>query len=212
MERQSHLKRAQSLRSVFSSCEKSAWAGRGLQDKTTSVSQLVARYQTTVKVSPIIHAVENEGQPRLTETPALLQNKETHLETLMRRNDERERSRSKTKLTRSKSTGSLQKSSGSIEALRTLFESKSATENKMKNSFRAADSRHMADMSLMNGEVEGVKSAAVAQKTHTHANAKAVVKEDQKVMNQSRRERRKTIGGIDFEEIAASEAGEFQTT
>ncbi|XP_044032527.1 LIM domain-containing protein isoform X2 [Siniperca chuatsi] len=188
MEWKSNLRRSQSLRSVPSSCDKPTWTEAGLRDKTTSVSQLVARY--TVEI-----------------TPSLLESKETHLESLMWRNAEREGSRAKTNLTRSKSMGSLQNSAGSIEALKTLFESKATTQNKAKSSFRAESftSPHKAAdiMPVMNGEVEEVKSSAEEPKTQMPFQHVT-----RKVVNQTWMERRKTIGGIDFEKIAASQADE----
>lgn len=45
MEWKSNLRRAQSLRSVPSSCDKPTWTEAGLQDKIKSVSQLVARWK-----------------------------------------------------------------------------------------------------------------------------------------------------------------------
>lgn len=87
----------------------------------------------------------------------------------MWRNDDREQSRAKTSLTRSKSMGSLQNSAVSIEALKTLFESKAATGNKVKSSFTAAGftAPHKAAdiMPVMNGAVEEVMSSAGELKT-----------------------------------------------
>ncbi len=108
-------------------------------------------------------------------TPSLLENNETNLEGLMWRNEEREQSRAKTSLSRSKSMGSLQNSAGSIGALKALFESKAATQNKVKSSFRAASFTSpykAADiMPGMNGEVEAVKSSAEEPKTQIPADA-----------------------------------------
>lgn len=91
----------------------------------------------------------------------------------MRRNDKRERPEAKTNLTRSKSIGSLQNNAGSIEALRALFESKAATQNKARSSFRAISSpsscKATDDMQVMNGEVEKVKRPAEKPKTRIPA-------------------------------------------
>lgn len=43
MEWKSNIRRTQSLKSLSSSCDKPVWTDAGLRDKTTSVSQLVAR-------------------------------------------------------------------------------------------------------------------------------------------------------------------------
>ncbi|XP_030612830.1 xin actin-binding repeat-containing protein 1 [Archocentrus centrarchus] len=216
MEWKSNIRRTQSLRSFHSSCDKPIWTDVGLRDKTTSVSQLVARYQTTVKVNKSIQGSSvdhDEGKPNhvLKEiTPSRTGSKETHLESLMKRNAERERSRAKSNLTRSTSMGSLKSSTGSIEALRLLFESTASAQNKGRSSLSAADftSDYMADVSKMNGEVEDVKSA-----TETRADnaAKAGVKDGhltRKEIVQTQTEKRRTVGGIDFEKIAASQADE----
>ncbi|KAM9337188.1 uncharacterized protein ABDE67_018497 [Symphorus nematophorus] len=222
MEWKSNLRRTQSLRSVYSSCDQPTWTGAGLRGKITSVSQLVSRYQTTVEVSTSFQGtsiMNGEAKPKqmLKEiTPSLLQSKDTHLDAMMGRNEERERSRAKTNLTRSKSMGSLQNSAGSIGALKALFESKTDTQNKVKSSFRAASSlspHKAADiMPVMNGEVEEVKMPAEKLKTQIPADAPTNDAKDdhvtRKVVNQTPMERRKTIGGIDFEKIAASQADE----
>eukprot|EP00064_Thunnus_orientalis_P012016 superscaffoldBa00001795_g12049 len=193
MEWKSNLRRTQSLRNIPSSCDKPTWMEAGLRGKQASVSQLVAS--------------------------GPLETKETHLESVMKRNNESERSQPKTNLSRSKSMGSLH-NSASIDALKALFESKGATQNKLKSSFRAANvttpSKAADILPVMNGEVEEVKSSAEKQKTQIPADApvndvKPDAKEEnasRKVANQTRRERRKTIGGIDFEEVAAYQADE----
>ncbi|XP_044196210.1 LIM domain-containing protein isoform X2 [Thunnus albacares] len=231
MEWKSNLRRTQSLWNIPSSCDKPNWMEAGLRGKQASVSQLVARYQTTAAVSSSIQATtRNNGEantkPVLHETtpsPPLvsgpLETKETHLESVMKRNNESERSQPKTNLSRSKSMGSLH-NSASIDALKALFESKGATQNKLKSSFRAANvttpSKAADILPVMNGEVEEVKSSAEKQKTQIPADApvndvKPDAKEEnasRKVANQTRRERRKTIGGIDFEKVAAYQADE----
>ncbi|XP_022600111.1 uncharacterized protein LOC111221066 isoform X1 [Seriola dumerili] len=223
MEWKSNLRRTQSLKSVASSCDKPTWTEAGLWDKKASVSLLVARYQTTAEVSASIRStpVKNgEVMPKqvLKEiSPSLVEVKETRLVSLMRRNDEREGSRAETGLKRSKSMGSLHSSAGSIGALKALFESKASAQDKVRSGFRAADFTSpykAADFRpVMNGESEEVKRSAEDQ---TKPPADAPVKETdakedrvtRKVVNQTQRERRKTIGGIDFEELAASQADE----
>ncbi|XP_067342112.1 LIM domain-containing protein isoform X2 [Channa argus] len=186
MDWKSNLRRSQSLRSVSSSCDKPTWTEAGLRDKKASVSQLVSRYQTTLDVSTSTQAASvNNGEAKLAQV-LKEESKDTYLECLMRRNDEKLQSRAKTNLSRSKSMGSLQNSTGSIKALKALFESKAATQNKVKSNFRAAHSTSAykaAHIPVINGDTE-------------------------EVVNNIRKERRKTIGGIDFEEIAASEFDE----
>ncbi|XP_014195810.1 LIM domain-containing protein isoform X3 [Haplochromis burtoni] len=218
MEWKSNIRRTQSLKSLSSSCDKPVWTDAGLRDKTTSVSQLVARYQTAVKGNKSIQgpSVDNDdrkpNQVLKEITPSRLESKETHLESLMRKNSEKEKSRAKTNLTRSKSMSSLKSSTGSIEALRALFESKASLKNNVKTSLRAADftSSYTTDVSKMNGEIEDVQIAVEEQGMETCAD-KTDVKDDRvtrKVVNQPWPERRRTIGGIDFEKIAASQADE----
>ncbi|KAM8731781.1 uncharacterized protein AB9X84_026058 isoform 3-T5 [Acanthopagrus schlegelii] len=205
MEWENNLRRTQSLRSITSSCDQPTWTGAGLRGKTTSVSQLVARYQTTVEVNTSIE--ETMMTPSLSESP------EIRLEVLIMRNEEKERSRAKAGLVRSKSVGSLQSSTVSIEALKAVFESKA--QNNTKSSFRASSSTSpykSADfMPVMNGKAEEVERHA--QKVKTQIPAEAPVddakedRETKKVVHQAPTERRKTIGGIDFEKIAASQDG-----
>lgn len=97
----------------------------------------------------------------------------------MRKNSEKEKSRAKTNLTRSKSMSSLKSSTGSIEALRALFESKASLKNNAKTSLRAADftSSYTTDVSKMNGEVEDVQIAVEEQGMETCAD-KTDVKDD----------------------------------
>ncbi|XP_056220842.1 LIM domain-containing protein isoform X1 [Seriola aureovittata] len=223
MEWKSNLRRTQSLKSVASSCDKPTWTEAGLWDKKASVSSLVARYQTTAEVSASIPSTPvNNGEVKPKQvlkeiSPSLAEVKETRLVSLMRRNDEREGSRAETGLTRSKSMGSLHSTAGSIGALKALFESKASARDKVRNGFRAADFTSpykAADFRpVMNGESEEVKKSAEDQ---TKPTADALVKETdakedrvtRKVVNQTQRERRKTIGGIDFEELAAFQADE----
>ncbi|XP_061569959.1 LIM domain-containing protein [Cololabis saira] len=222
MEWKSDLTLTQTMKNIPSSCEKSEWTDAGLQDKTKSVSQLVARYQTTVKVSSTLtevtsrnSAAEKTKQASNKVTPSPLQSTEDSLEYLIKRNEEREqeRVRATPSLTRSKSMGSLPNSSGSIEALKALFESKATAENKVKSSVRAANVMpgYTGDMPKMNGKVEAMQPAAEVQKKNTENFARRDAKEDhvtRKEVNQIQLKRRKTIGGIDFETISASEADE----
>lgn len=202
MEWKNNLRRTRSLRSVSSSCDQPTWTGAGLRGKTTSVSQLVARYQTTVEVSTSIQETVM--------TPSLSKSPEICLEVLISRNEEKGRSRAKEGLARSKSVGSLHTSAVSIEALKAVFESN--PQNNVKSSFRASSCTSpykSADfMPVMNGEAEEVERPA--EKVKTQIPAKAPVddakkdRETKKVVLQAPKER-KTIGGIDFEKIAASQ-------
>lgn len=125
-----------------------------------------------------------------------MKTKEITLETLMKRNEERERSQVKTNLSRSRSMGSLQSGAGSIDALKAVFESKAATQNKLKSSFRAANVMSPSNapdiLPVMNGEVEGVKSTAEEQKTPTPPDASVKdAKPDAKEENAFRKVKKK---------------------
>ncbi|KAG7224927.1 hypothetical protein INR49_014843 [Caranx melampygus] len=218
MECKSNLRRAQSLKSVTvaSSCDKPTWTEAGRWDKKASVSLLVARYQTTVEVSASTQSTSTsvgagEAKPKQVLegiSPPLLESKDSHLASLMRRNEERERSQAKSSLTRSKSMGSLQNSAGSIEALKTLFESKAATRNKVKSSFRDGNFKSpykAADvMPMMNGDSEEVKKPVEEE---TKLPADVPVNHTKGGESNPEREE-KNNGGIDFETLAASQADE----
>ncbi|XP_035980748.1 uncharacterized protein LOC105938405 isoform X5 [Fundulus heteroclitus] len=213
------LRRSQSLRSLSSQSDKASWTGAGLQDRSISVSQLVARYQTTVKKSTLSQAtsennVEGKTKKALNEmTPSQVRDRESHLESLLKRNEERERARSKAPLTRSRSVGCVQNSSGSIEALKALFESKATAPLKPKSGYGSGNVALSctANTPVLNAEAEDVQSAAEEQIKPAETKAKREPKDDyltQKVVNLTRTESRKTIAGIDFERLAALEADE----
>ncbi|XP_014847949.1 PREDICTED: xin actin-binding repeat-containing protein 1-like isoform X2 [Poecilia mexicana] len=218
MEWEKDLRRSQSLKSLPSQSDKAIWTDAGLQDRTISVSQLVARYQTTVKnatssqPAPENNVERNTKKPLTEMTSSPLHSRETHLESLMKRNEERERARSTATLTRSKSVGSLQNTtSSSIEALKALFESRATAKQRPKSSFKTGNVAlgHAVDEPAVNGEAEDVQSAAEEQKKPAEKKTKKEPKDDfltQKVVNQTQTERNKTIAGIDFEKLAASEA------
>ncbi|XP_016528693.1 LIM domain and actin-binding protein 1 isoform X2 [Poecilia formosa] len=218
MEWEKDLRRSQSLKSLPSQSDKAIWTDAGLQDRTISVSQLVARYQTTVKnatssqPAPENNVERNTKKPLMEMTSSPLHSRETHLESLMKRNEERERARSTATLTRSKSVGSLQNTTGSsIEALKALFELKATAKQRPKSSFKTGNVAlgHAVDEPAVNGEAEDVQSAAEEQKKPAEKKTKKEPKDDfltQKVVNQTQTERNKTIAGIDFEKLAASEA------
>ncbi|XP_034427899.1 LIM domain and actin-binding protein 1 isoform X2 [Hippoglossus hippoglossus] len=224
MDWKSNLRRTQSLKSVSSSCDKPTRTEAGLQDKITSVSQLVSRYQTTKEVSASTQAPSvNNGEVKLKQvfkeiTPSLVESREIYPASQTKRSYEGERSQAKPGLTPSRSMGSLQNGAGSIEALKARFEStqdNTATQARVKSGFRAAEftSPYKAEgiTPLMNGEAEEVKRLAEEQTTRNPPVNDTDAKEDhvaRKVVNQSRAVRRKTIGGIDFERIAASQADE----
>ncbi|KAK1884847.1 Xin actin-binding repeat-containing protein 1 [Dissostichus eleginoides] len=208
MDWKSNLRRTQSLRSIPSSCDKPTWTEGRLRERITSVSLLVSRYQTTVEVSasnPETPVNNDEAKPKtvLKEIkPSILKSNETHLDSLMRRNDARELSRSN--LTRSKSVGNLQSSASSIGALKALFESKGATQNKVRSPRAASltSSHKAADIKpMVNGEGEEGEEPAPRKDAKTDHVTR-------KVVTRTRAERRKTIGGIDFERIAASQDDE----
>ncbi|KAM4543942.1 solute carrier family 22 member 13-like [Fundulus diaphanus] len=213
------LRRSQSLRSLSSQSDKASWTGTGLQDRSISVSQLVARYQTTVKKSTLSQAtsennVQGKTKKALNEmTPSQVRDRESHLESLLKRNEERERARTKAPLTRSRSAGCVQNSAGSIDALKALFESKATAQLKPKSGYGSGNvaSSCTANTPVLNAEAEDVQSAAEEQIKPAEIKAKREPKDDyltQKVVNQTQTESRKTIAAIDFERLAAWEADE----
>lgn len=104
-------------------------------------------------------------------------NPESKLELLLRRNDEKQQPQTETNLRRSKSMGSLQNCTGTIVALKALFESKAAAPHKVKGSFRAASltaPSEAADiMPAVSGEAEGRKTPAYERRTPIPATALA---------------------------------------
>lgn len=214
MEWKNNLRRTQSLKTITSSWDKPARTDAGQWDKKVSVSQLVSRYQTTMEVNASVQAAKpnnDEVKPKQVQreiTPSPLESKEIHLDSKTRRNDEREQSQANPSLMRTKSMGSLQNSPGSIKDLKAWFESKSVTKSTVADFMSPADV-----MPVMNGQVEKGKRSGQEQKTHVPPdvpvkNAKTDAKEDpmtQTTVKKPRIERRKTIGGIDFKEIAASQ-------
>ncbi|KAI4806914.1 hypothetical protein KUCAC02_017704 [Chaenocephalus aceratus] len=209
MDWKSNLRRTQSLRSVSSSCDKPTWTEGRLRERIASVSQLVSRYQTTVEVSasnPESPVNNDDAKTGLKEIkPSILKSNETHLESPMKRNDARGLPRGdKSNLTRSKSVGSLQSSAGSIGALKALFESRGATQNKVRSPRAASltSSHKAADIQpMLNGEGDEGEEPAPRKDARTDHVTR-------KVVDRTRAERRKTIGGIDFERIAASQDDE----
>ncbi|XP_075994142.1 xin actin-binding repeat-containing protein 1-like [Genypterus blacodes] len=151
MEWKSNLRRTQSLRTLPSSCDKPSWADSGRLDRKVSVSQLVSRYQTTVAVSTTIQVTAKNNEAKLNKVlkerqeRGHLESEERQLESMIIRNDEKERSHFKTSLSRSKSMTSLQNGTGAIEALRARFESRSDAEPcAVRRSFRPASSVSLA--------------------------------------------------------------------
>ncbi|RVE58778.1 hypothetical protein OJAV_G00197350 [Oryzias javanicus] len=210
MDWKNDLRRTQSMRSISSS----TWTDTGLRDKMASVSELVARYQTSVSSSSGAKATSRHSTPGATKpesTPSPQPSRETSLEFLLRRNEERKQSGAQPSLTRSKSVGSLQNSSGSIEALKAVFEPKGAAKTKARSSFPPASAtpNGMAEMPVvMNGEAEDTLSPAEGKKLLTENHIKYEHHENQKVGSQIQAEKRRTVGGIDFEKMAASQAEE----
>ncbi|KAF6716699.1 Xin actin-binding repeat-containing protein 1 [Oryzias melastigma] len=214
MDWKNDLRRTHSERSIPSASDKPTRTDTGLRDKMVSVSELVARYQTSVRASSGVKAASRHSTPGATKperTPSPQPSRETSLEFLLRRNEERKQSGAKPSLTRSKSVGSLQNSSGSIEALMAVFEPKGAAKTKVRSSFPPASTtpNGMEEMPVvMNGEAEDMLSPAEGKKLLTENHIKYEHHESQKVGSQIQTEKRRTIGGIDFEKMAASQAEE----
>lgn len=116
-----------------------------------------------------------------------LERKEPHVEAVARR-DDKDQTKAKTTLVRSKSVGSLQSSPVSIRNLRALFEpqatAEAATQNEPKVSLRArnsssSSSKETNNMKVTTREVEVVKRPSEKPKTEVPATPPAVsVKDD----------------------------------
>ncbi|KAM9376028.1 intersectin-2-like [Pholidichthys leucotaenia] len=144
-------------------------------------TKLDKRYQTAVKASTNAHAasVENDkgkSKQELTEIAPLIEKEGTNLESLIRRNEEREWSEAKPNLARSKSMSSLRNRTGPVEALKALFETKATTKYTGNSSFRAATStpKITADVPVMNREAKDEVDRTAAADV-----AKTDTKEDQ---------------------------------
>uniref|UniRef100_A0A3P9KSR8 LIM zinc-binding domain-containing protein n=1 Tax=Oryzias latipes TaxID=8090 RepID=A0A3P9KSR8_ORYLA len=216
MDWKNDLRRTQSMGRIPSSSDKPTRTDTGLRDKVASVSELVARYQTSVRASSGIKATSRHSTPGATKPkgiPSPQLSRETSLEFLLRRNEERKQSGAQPSLTRSKSVGSLQNSSGSIEALKAVFEPKGAAKTRARSSFPPASAtpNGMAETPVMNGEAEDMLSPTEGKRLLTENHLKYDAKEHhetEKVGSQTQAEKRTTIGGIDFEKMAASQAEE----
>ncbi|XP_037312136.1 LIM domain-containing protein isoform X5 [Pungitius pungitius] len=213
MDWKSNLRRSQSLSAGPSFFDRLARPEAAPRDKITSVSQLVARYQTTEKEGTSTQdASVNDGNANPKQVlkepaPYLPESKETRLESLMKRNDMRERDKSR--LTRSKSMGSLRSSAGSIGPLKALFEAKAATQNKLRDVSPSSPNGAADATPAEKGEAKEGKSSAEVEAAKTYAKDHVTRRAQSLQVAKPRRvERRKTIGGIDFETIAASQAEE----
>lgn len=98
----------------------------------------------------------------------------------MRRSKERDQTQAKSSLPRSKSMGSLQTSTASIEALKAVFEPNTPAQRRVKSSFKTAKVTlsPTPDMPLMNGEDVDVQKAAEEQKIPAGNKARKKAKED----------------------------------
>ncbi|XP_053716986.1 LIM domain and actin-binding protein 1-like isoform X3 [Synchiropus splendidus] len=219
MEAQSSLRRTQSQWSVPTSPDKPAKTDMRLPDKKASVSQLIARYQITPGGSASsqtssgdsdakVHKVVNEVAVERKLGGKLGESKKTKADSSTRRSEESQASSVKSSLTRSKSMGSLNNNTGSIKALRALFEPVGAVDNNWGRSFSTT---HLASPAKEAKSVVVNGDESVPQKHQHHNKADVSVKnkktlgkeekEAEKEVKLTRRERSKTIGGIDIAKI-----------
>ncbi|XP_051538817.1 LIM domain and actin-binding protein 1-like [Myxocyprinus asiaticus] len=200
MEVKSSLRRAQSLRAV-STDHALSWKEAG--DRRKSVSQLVAQYQiSTGSKTKAIESVNIKHELTLQITPISVNKNDSHVETLSRKTDTKERS-TVSPLTRSKSMESLpQRKPAGTTALRALFESKVITQSKSSNMARESLGAEKAHARHNNNDAEDRKSQAEAEVNKSHDEQEKIIEEDQLIPKggrthpiKSRSERRKTISG-----------------
>lgn len=218
MEWRSSLKRSQSLQTV--TCDKPVWTDVGLRDKRTSVSQLVARYQVgeNQHVQTTTTTISVEVKPQ-----KLIQAWRSHLQLSdpkdtvdsideIWKDDAWNEPKSPTGLARSKSLSSLSHSAGSIHSLKAKFEPKAISQNKWE-SFRPLP-RKSDITQMLNKEPDEIKKADDGLKTSVDTPVNEVATTEKqtgsnaKADNNTKTQRRKTIGGIDFERFAAAQAEE----
>ncbi|CAL8294814.1 unnamed protein product [Lota lota] len=230
MELKSCLRRTQSLRSVTSSCHsKPIWAEGPRRDRIASVSQLVARYQNPVEVSATTEVTQaNTSQTKLKQAHQEVTSHSSAEVSSRRQSKAGEREwplpPTESNLTRTRSMGSLQHGHSSVSYLKGLFESKNDTQPEIQRSMRAESwtlpsKAKMTDATpVLNGhmgerETPQKKKAAPSADGHANVDAKANdvdananTKEQEVVKKQqsNNRERKKSIGGIDFERIGES--------
>lgn len=191
-------------------------------DKRTSVSQLVSRYQlgvsqhiqTTTTISVEVKPQEELIQawrPHLQLSDMKDTGDSSNENYEIWKNDAWNEPKSPSSLSHSKSLSSLPQSPGSIHSLKAKFESKTATQN--KETFKSSSKKY--DITQMpNREPEKRKKVEDALKVKADApvtEVSTITKETSsnvKGENNTKIQRRKTVGGIDFEKLAASQAEE----
>lgn len=132
------------------------------------------------------------------------ESKKTKVDTLTRRSEEPERSSVKSGMSRSKSMGSLNNNTGSIKALRALFESGDLVDNKWRRSFSTTNLTSSPKVASGDNESVPDKQQRTNKADAPVKNKKMLVKEEKQTemeVNLTRRERSKTIGGIDIAKI-----------
>ncbi|XP_072306531.1 uncharacterized protein [Eucyclogobius newberryi] len=210
MEWRSSLKHSQSLTALTG--DKSVWTDGSLRDKKISVSQLVARYQVGVSQqiqTTRIDIEENSKEDFKQVWRPHLQKSDSVCSTdgsVTGSNDTGLQSKSPTSLSRSKSLGSLH----NIDALKSKFEPRSVAS--VKQETFTSSPRKSANVDVSNGErrkiTEYVRSISVEAPVKEIATVAKQTGSNAKVKNNTNIQRRKTIGGIDFETLAASQAEE----
>ncbi|XP_061820678.1 xin actin-binding repeat-containing protein 1-like [Nerophis lumbriciformis] len=215
MERKYKATRSQSLRSLSASCDEAARTDTKLLSRAVSVSQLVSRYQDNADGNtPAEAALEKKSERNqrssVKQTTVTLR-KKPELEPPKSRNHERrqERSEAKTTLYRSKSMGSLQNKTESIEDLKARFESM-APQKELKSEVKAMDIRRPSRevKPVKTGKMEAVKKEQKPPRASLNDARSDAMKDKAPKQVVSRTERRKTIGGSGLERPAASKADE----
>lgn len=226
MDWRSNLKRTQSL-SSSSAGDQAARTETRPEEGAISVSRLVARYQNeegepAPALKPLSKKEEEPKSRKVSQSRPEIQ--QPPKEAAARR--DKAQPPNSSSLVRSKSTGSLQTRSRSgsnqqsspvtIKSLRSLFEPQEVSHNDPKVGPRSlvpsSSHKETSTKKVMNGDVAKAKRPAEKAKAAGPAARPASKLRDdrlpEKAVAQKRTERRKTIGGIDFELLAASQADE----
>ncbi|XP_056869382.1 xin actin-binding repeat-containing protein 1-like [Takifugu flavidus] len=192
-----------------------------LQIKVVSFQSLKARFESkedTQKKVTSKQSTSRSVEATQEKTAEAKQTNDPPLETekhppksLKMKGDKWESPQIKTSLVRSKSTGSLRSSSGSIEALRARFESKMDAQNMargVKNSPASIKPAEVLQVTDREAEGKSLKEKPRSQTADVPQKEGKDAPSSQKVVTRPRGEMRKTIAGIDFEKMVAIKADE----
>ncbi|TWW70925.1 hypothetical protein D4764_17G0004080 [Takifugu flavidus] len=175
-----------------------------LQIKVVSFQSLKARFESKEDTQKKVTSKQSTSR-------SVEATQEKTAEAKQMKGDKWESPQIKTSLVRSKSTGSLRSSSGSIEALRARFESKMDAQNMargVKNSPASIKPAEVLQVTDREAEGKSLKEKPRSQTADVPQKEGKDAPSSQKVVTRPRGEMRKTIAGIDFEKMVAIKADE----